>query len=174
MGQDGCQLGRRAETSRSYPSPEQPARRHLLRRLQLRLRRRVGRNFKVFTNVYGAVIDPKKFDPKSFVDIEGDYCLIPPNSFALAETVEYFEIPRNVSGHLPGQIDLRPLRHHRQRHAAGAGMARQDHHRNQQHHAAAGQDLRQRGHRPDSLFRTEGRARRAMRTRRGSTRTKRG
>src|SRR5205823_3867711 len=52
---------------------------------------RVGRNFKVFTNVYSSVVDPKRFDPRSFVDFEGDYCLIPPNSFALAETVEYFE-----------------------------------------------------------------------------------
>src|ERR1051326_5198544 len=57
---------------------------------------RVGRNFKVFTNVHCAVVDPKKFDPTSFVNIEGDYCLIPPNSFALAETVEYLEIPRDI------------------------------------------------------------------------------
>ena len=57
---------------------------------------RVGRHFKVFTNVYGAIIDPKQFAPKAFVDIEGDSCIIPPNSFALAETVEYFEIPRDV------------------------------------------------------------------------------
>jgi len=57
---------------------------------------RVGRHFKVFTNVYGAVIDPKQFAPNAFVDIEGDSCIIPPNSFALAETVEYFEIPRDV------------------------------------------------------------------------------
>src|SRR5262249_56501075 len=57
---------------------------------------RVGRHFKVFTNARCAVVDPKNFDPKSFVDIEGDFCLIPPNSFALAETVEYLEIPRNI------------------------------------------------------------------------------
>jgi len=57
---------------------------------------RVGRNFKVFTNVRCAVVDPKKFDPMSFVDIVGDFCLIPPNSFALAETVEYLEIPRDI------------------------------------------------------------------------------
>ena len=57
---------------------------------------RVGRSFKVFTNVYGAVIDPKKFDPSAFVDIDGDYCIIPPNSFTLAETVEYIEVPRSV------------------------------------------------------------------------------
>src|SRR5205823_9423521 len=57
---------------------------------------RVGRHFKVFTNARCAVVDPKNFDPASFVDIEGDFCLIPPNSFALAETVEYLEIPRDV------------------------------------------------------------------------------
>jgi dCTP deaminase len=57
---------------------------------------RVGRRFKVFTNVRCAVVDPKEFNPHSFVDIEADFCLIPPNSFALAETVEYLEIPRDV------------------------------------------------------------------------------
>jgi len=57
---------------------------------------RVGRRFKVFTNAHCAVVDPKHFDPASFVDIEADHCLIPPNSFALAETVEFFEIPRDV------------------------------------------------------------------------------
>lgn len=57
---------------------------------------RVGRNFKVFTNARCAVVDPKNFDPKSFVDMEGDFCLIPPNSFALAETIEYLEIPRDI------------------------------------------------------------------------------
>ena len=57
---------------------------------------RVGRKFKLFTNVYGAIIDPKKFDPSAFVDIEADHCVIPPNSFALAETVEHFEIPRVI------------------------------------------------------------------------------
>src|SRR5262249_22699538 len=57
---------------------------------------RVSRNFKVFTNVRCAVVDPKNFDPSAFVDIVADYCLIPPNSFALAETVEYLEIPRDI------------------------------------------------------------------------------
>ena len=57
---------------------------------------RVGRKFKVFTNVYGAIIDPKQFAENAFVPIEADSCVIPPNSFALAETVEYFEIPRDV------------------------------------------------------------------------------
>lgn len=59
---------------------------------------RVDRHFKVFTNAHCAVVDPKNFDPQSFVDIVADYCLIPPNSFALAETIEYMEIPRDVLG----------------------------------------------------------------------------
>jgi dCTP deaminase len=57
---------------------------------------RVGDEFKVFTNVYNTVVDPKSFDPKSFVDIQADVCIIPPNSFALASTIEYFRIPRDV------------------------------------------------------------------------------
>ena len=57
---------------------------------------RVDRHFKVFTNAHCSIVDPKNFDPKSFVDIEADFCLIPPNSFALAETVEHLEIPRDV------------------------------------------------------------------------------
>jgi dCTP deaminase len=59
---------------------------------------RVGRHFKIFTNARCAVVDPKNFDPASFVDVEADSCLIPPNSFALAETVEFLEIPRDVIG----------------------------------------------------------------------------
>ena len=57
---------------------------------------RVADEFKVFTNVYNTVVDPKSFDPKSFVDIKGDYAIIPPRSFALARTLEYFKIPRDV------------------------------------------------------------------------------
>jgi dCTP deaminase len=57
---------------------------------------RVADEFKIFTNVYSAVVDPKNFDPKSMVDYKGDVCVIPPNSFALARTVEYFRIPRKV------------------------------------------------------------------------------
>ena len=57
---------------------------------------RCSREFKIFTNVHSAVVDPKAFDHKSFVSIETDVCVIPPNSFALARTVEYFKIPRDV------------------------------------------------------------------------------
>jgi dCTP deaminase len=57
---------------------------------------RVSDEFKVFTNVHSAMVDPKGFDEKSFVDIKTDVCVVPPNSFALARSVEYFRIPRNV------------------------------------------------------------------------------
>ena len=57
---------------------------------------RVADEFKVFTNVYNTLVDPKNFDPKSFVDIKADVCIIPPNSFALARTIEYFRIPRDI------------------------------------------------------------------------------
>ena len=57
---------------------------------------RVANEFKIFTNVFGAIVDPKAFDPKSMVDYTGDVCVIPPNSFALARTVEYFRIPRTI------------------------------------------------------------------------------
>ena len=57
---------------------------------------RVADEFKIFTNVFSAVVDPKHFNPKSMVDFKGDICVIPPNSFALARTVEYFRIPRTV------------------------------------------------------------------------------
>ena len=57
---------------------------------------RVGEEFKVFTDVHSVVVDPKAFDERSFVDIEGDHCIIPPNSFALARTLEHFRIPEDV------------------------------------------------------------------------------
>jgi len=57
---------------------------------------RCANEFKIFTNIHSAVIDPKNFDAGSFVDFSGAVCIIPPNSFALARTVEYFRIPRNV------------------------------------------------------------------------------
>lgn len=57
---------------------------------------RCANEFKIFTNINSAVVDPKAFDPSSFVDITADVCIIPPNSFALARTIEYFRIPRDV------------------------------------------------------------------------------
>ena len=57
---------------------------------------RCSSDFKIFTNINSTIIDPKHFDEKNFVDYQGEVCIIPPNSFALARTVEYFRIPRNV------------------------------------------------------------------------------
>jgi len=57
---------------------------------------RVADEFRIFTNVLNSIVDPKSFDPKSFVEFSGDVCIVPPNSFALARSVEYFRIPRNV------------------------------------------------------------------------------
>ncbi|MBL8470529.1 MAG: dCTP deaminase [Rhodocyclaceae bacterium] len=57
---------------------------------------RCAAEFKVFTNINSTIVDPKQFDPNSFVEMQGEYCIVPPNSFALARTVEYFRIPRNV------------------------------------------------------------------------------
>lgn len=57
---------------------------------------RIADEFKIFTNINSTIVDPKNFDPKSFVDFKGDICIIPPNSFALGYSIEYFRIPRDV------------------------------------------------------------------------------
>ena len=57
---------------------------------------RCANEFKIFTNTHSAIVDPKEFDPNSFIDVTADECIIPPNSFALARTMEYFKIPENV------------------------------------------------------------------------------
>ncbi|MCI0372265.1 MAG: dCTP deaminase [candidate division NC10 bacterium] len=57
---------------------------------------RVADQFKIFTNINSTIVDPKAFSPQSFVDFQGPVCIVPPNSFALARTVEYFRIPRNI------------------------------------------------------------------------------
>jgi dCTP deaminase len=57
---------------------------------------RVANEFRIFTNVMSSVVDPKKFDPRCFVEFTGDVCIVPPNSFALARSLEYFRIPRDV------------------------------------------------------------------------------
>jgi len=57
---------------------------------------RVANEFKIFTNVNSTIVDPKRFDQQSFVDFKGDVCIVPPNSFALARTIEYFRIPRSI------------------------------------------------------------------------------
>ena len=85
---------------------------------------RVAPEFKIFTNVLSAIVDPKNFDDKSFVEFAGDVCVVPPNSFALARSVEYFRIPRNVLTICVGKVHLRPLRHHHQRDPVRARVGR--------------------------------------------------
>ena len=121
---------------------------------------RVADEFRIFTNVNSTIVDPKHFDAKSFVEFKGPVCIVPPNSFALARSVEYFRIPRNVLTHLRRKIDLRALRHHRQRHAVRAGMGRLCDARDQQHDAAARQNLRERRTLPGDFLRV----RRAVRS----------
>ena len=57
---------------------------------------RIADEFKIFTNINNTIVDPKAFDPRSFVDYQGPVCIVPPNSFALGRSLEYFKIPRNV------------------------------------------------------------------------------
>ena len=101
---------------------------------------RCAPEFKIFTNINSTIVDPKQFDEKNFVDFVGDVCIIPPNSFALARTVEYFRIPRNVLTICLGKSTY-------------ARMGRLCDARILQHHAAAGQDLRRRGLRPGAVLR---------------------
>ncbi len=113
---------------------------------------RVSDEFKIFTNVNSAMIDPKAFDERSFVSVQADSVIVPPNSFALARSVEYFRIPRDVLDDLRGEINLCALRDHRERDAFRARMGRICHAGDLQHHAAAGKDLRQRRSVPDFVF----------------------
>ena len=98
---------------------------------------RVADEFKVFTNINNTLIDPKNFDPLSFVDIKSNTCIVPPNSFALARTIEYFRIPRDVLTVCLGKSTY-----------ARCGIIVND----LEHHAAAGQDLRQRGDRAGAVL----------------------
>ena len=113
---------------------------------------RVADEFKVFTNMYNTVVDPKNFDPKSFVDIKADVCIIPPNSFALAQHDRVFPDPARHPDGLPGQVHLRALRDHRERDAVRAGVGRARDDRNLEHDAAAGEDLRERRHRAGAVL----------------------
>ena len=113
---------------------------------------RVAREFRIFTNVLSSIVDPKQFDPKSFVEYEGDVCIVPPNSFALARSVEYFRIPRNILTVTRRQVDVRAVRHHHQRHAVRARVGRLRHARDLEHDAPPGEDLRQRGDRAGAVL----------------------
>lgn len=98
---------------------------------------RLSSEFRIFTNVFSALVDPKKMDNRSMIEHNGDFCVIPPNSFALARTVERFRIPRNV-------LVVCPLRINLQCNALGTRMGRVCHPGAFQHHSPAGEGLRQR------------------------------
>ena len=73
---------------------------------------RIADEFKIFTNVHSAIVDPKNFSEKSFVDYKGDVCIIPANSFALGKSIEYFNVPREVLCIVLGKKHLCQGRHH--------------------------------------------------------------
>jgi len=114
---------------------------------------RCAGEFKVFTNINSIIVDPKNFDEKSFVDVKADVCIIPPNSFALARTVEYFRIPRNVLTICVGKSTFARCGIIVNVTAARAEWGRSRHARVLQHHAASREDLRERRHRADALLR---------------------
>ena len=113
---------------------------------------RVSDEFKIFTNVNSAIIDPKAFDERSFVTVQAESVIVPPNSFALARSVEYFRIPRDVLDDLRWEVDLCALRDYCERNAIRAGVGGIRDTGDLQHHAATGQGLRQRRAVPDSVF----------------------
>jgi hypothetical protein len=102
---------------------------------------RIAHEFKIFTNINTTVVDPKRFDPRSFVDVTGESCIIPPNSFALGRSLEYFRIPSNRVGAVHRKIDLRALRHRRQHDPSRVRMGGTSDDRNLQYHAVAGENL---------------------------------
>jgi len=114
---------------------------------------RCAREFKIFTNINSTIVDPKAFDPSSFVDVESDVCIIPPNSFALARTVEYFRIPRDVLVVCLGKstyarcgiiVNVTPLEPEWEGHVTLEFSNTTP---------LPAQDLRQRGHRADAVLR---------------------
>ena len=113
---------------------------------------RCAAEFKVFTNINSAVVDPKGFDASSFVDKAGEICIVPPNSFALARTVEYFRIPRDVLTICLGKSTYARCGIIVNRHATGAGVGRACDAGILQYHTLAREDLCQRRRRPDDFL----------------------
>ena len=102
---------------------------------------RVSNEFKIFTNVNSGVVDPKVFKKDSFVTKRAKECIIPPNSFALARTVEYFKIPKNVLSNLFGQIYLCSLWNHCKCYTFGARLGRTCHIRIFKHNTSSSKNL---------------------------------
>ena len=102
---------------------------------------RCSDEFKIFTNINSAVVDPKSFDEDSFVDFKGDVCIVPAQFVRPGQHRRVFPHSPERADDMPGQIDLCPLRHHRQRDAAGTGMGGARYFGVFQYLAAAGEDL---------------------------------
>ena len=102
---------------------------------------RIADEFKIFSNINTTVVNPKRFDPRSFIDVQGDCCIIPPNSFALARTVEYFRVPPEGAGNLHRQVNLCPLRHRRQYYPPRVRVGGTPNHRDLQYHTATRENL---------------------------------
>jgi len=113
---------------------------------------RVSDEFKIFTNVNSVIIDPKAFDERSFVSVQADSAIVPPNSFALACSIEYFRIPRDVLTICVGKSTYARCGITSERDAIRAGVGGIRNARNLQHHTATGQGLCQRRAVPDSVL----------------------
>ena len=113
---------------------------------------RVSEEFKIFTNVNSAVIDPKAFDERSFVSVRASSVIVPPNSFALARSIEYFRIPRDVLTICVGKSTYARCGITSERDAIRAGVGGIRDPRDFEYYSAAGQGIRQRRAVPDSVF----------------------
>ena len=116
---------------------------------------RVADEFRIFHNALFPVVDPKKFDERSFLEYQGDVCIIPPNSFALARSIEYFRIPRSILTICVGEEHLRALRPHRERHALRTGVEGARDARDLEHDPAPRAGLRERGDRQVLFFESD-------------------
>jgi len=113
---------------------------------------RVSDEFKIFTNVNSAIIDPKAFDERSFVSVKAESVIVPPNSFALARSIEYFRIPRDVLTICVGKSTYARCGITSEGNAIRAGVGGVRNPGNLQYHPATGQGLRQRRAVPDPIF----------------------
>jgi len=113
---------------------------------------RVSDEFRVSTNVNSAIIDPKAFDERSLVSVQADSVIVPPNSFALARSIEYFRIPRDVLTICVGKSTYARCGIASERNAIRAGVGGIRNTGNLQHHPATGRGLRQRGAVPNFVF----------------------
>ena len=102
---------------------------------------RIADEFKIFTNINTTVVDPKRFDPRSFVDFTGESCIIPPNSFALGRSLEYLRIPQESDRDLHRETDVCSLWYGGQHHPTRKRVGGAPHDRDFEHHPATRENL---------------------------------